>query len=85
MIVESTAAAEDEETILAKYSKYHDLDDLQAAVAEDTGSRTYVTFGRRNKIVWVETPDLVLIGTYRYDDETGKYYVKLQSVKLSKL
>jgi hypothetical protein len=81
MVVESVATELDEKTILDKYSKYTDLDDIEFLVGQDTGSDPEVTFGRRNKIVWIETPEFALVGTYRYDEETGKYLVKLQSVK----
>jgi hypothetical protein len=49
MIVESVATAEDEETILSKYSKCNKLDDLEVLLRRDTGSEPEVTFGRRNK------------------------------------
>ena len=81
MIVESVVSAEDEETILAKYSKYNKLDDLEVLLRRDTKSEPEVTFGRRNKIVWIQTAPFTLVGTYRFDDESGEYDVKLNSVK----
>jgi hypothetical protein len=81
LIVESVES-EEVERLLAKYDKYKDLDDLVAAVQRDTREKPEITFGRRNKIVWVESEKFVLVGFYQFDEETGKYRVELQSVKL---
>lgn len=83
MIVESTISVDDEKNILDKYSKFDFLGDLEAQLKKDTGSEPDVTFGRRNKIVWIKTDPFTLVGTYRFDDDLGEYEVKLQSAKTS--
>ena len=69
------------EAILATIEpKSNELEDVKAAIEKQGYKVLGVSYNRRLKVIFIETNECAFVGSYNFDEETGKTYVTLEDI-----